>query len=294
MSKDVYIHAGAHRTGTSSLQLCLAANRAVLHGAGFDLAYPGRDGIPDAQLKLGLPRGGVGAHRLPGFAKGMRDHLQTISPDEGRSLILSEENIPGPMKHFYQGQFFPFAKNRLSALSQVFSTRPKHVLYVIRRYDELFVSAYRKRAEDNAVPPFSELVPNFLNIAEAWPRLITEIRDTLNPEILTVIEYKARGDSIGLLNRLVPRVSGLALTEPEHSVNLSATDAALEVLQARYRAGKKFRRPKWKAVIAEHADQREPRGFAEFSSADQDVLHKKYQRDLAQIAEMEGLTFVSR
>jgi len=39
MSRDVFIHAGAHRTGTSSFQLCMATNRDRLEAAGFDLSY---------------------------------------------------------------------------------------------------------------------------------------------------------------------------------------------------------------------------------------------------------------
>ena len=46
MNKRIYLHAGAHRTGSSSFQMCLYANRDLLGSMGLDVAYPGRDGVP--------------------------------------------------------------------------------------------------------------------------------------------------------------------------------------------------------------------------------------------------------
>lgn len=292
MSKAIHIHAGAHRTGTSSFQLCLAANRSALEEAGFDLAYPGRDGVPDARLKLPLPRGGVGAHRLPGFALQISEHLGQLSPDGARGLILSEENIPGPMRHFYAGRFFPFAANRLTALAEGLGRRPRHIVYVLRSYDELYASAYRKRAEDNVVEPFETLIPAFLSIETGWPDLIEQMRDLLRPETLTVLPYERRGSSVDLLHRLVPETAGLTLQEPDRPLNTSATDAALEELQRRHRTSKKLRRKVWQAVVAEYADQREPRGFASFPAAAKQQLQDRYRADLEKIANMPGVTFL--
>lgn len=56
MTKPIYIHAGAHRSGSSSFQLCLSHNRAALMQAGYDLAYPSRDGAPMGELQMKLPR----------------------------------------------------------------------------------------------------------------------------------------------------------------------------------------------------------------------------------------------
>ena len=292
MSKAVYIHAGAHRTGTSSLQMCLAQNRAVLEPLGYDLAYPGRDGIPDARLRLKLPRGNVSEDRLPGFADGIRRHLGRISPDPERALALSEENIPGPMTHFYKGQFFPFAISRFLAIAMALEDRPRHILFVVRSYDELMVSGYRKWAEDNPVPSFAQFIPEFLKIKQGWPWVLRHLRDRLQPEKLTVLPYEARGSSVDLLRHLLPDLGAVDLQEPDRSLNLSATDKALEVLQARYHAGEQLERPEWQAVIAEHADQRDNLGFARFDEGSRTQLRDKYQRDINRIRRMPGIEFV--
>lgn len=291
MSRSVYIHAGAHRTGTSSFQQCLFRNRAVLAEHGLDAAYPGRDGAPKGKLNLRLPRPWHGGNWPENTVERLRGHLARMNPNKDRGLVFSEENIPGPMRHFFEGRFFPGARQRLRALAQGLETPPTHVLYVVRSYDALFLSAYRKRAEDNPVLDFDGLVPTLADMDRGWPGLISDIRDELRPERLTVLEYGSRGSSCDLLARLVPGLEGAELAEPARLVNLSATDAGLLALQARYRAGEKLARPEWKAVLQDHAADTEPRGFAAFPDAVAEKLQARYARDLERLASMPGIAF---
>lgn len=289
MGKRIFLHAGAHRTGTSSFQLCLAENRAALEAAGYDLAYPGRDGAPGGRLRLQLPRKRHGAQRVPQFAERLRPHLEGFSPDPARALILSEENIPGLMRNFYDGQFYPGSENRLRSLASALPGPVEHCLFITRDYDALFMSAWRKRAEDNPVPPFADLVPQFMAMDRGWPEIVAELRDLLAPKRLTVIPYDRRGSSVDLLHRLAPDLEGVALREPARSLNLSATDAALEALQARYRAGEELKERQWRQVIADHAGQTEPRGLTGFPDADRAALRERYAADLKRLAAMGGV-----
>lgn len=293
MAKPVFLHIGAHRTGTSSFQMCLDLNRAALDAAGFDLAYPGRDGIPGGRLRLKLPGPGHKAPQemIPRAARAIAAH----SADPARALILSEENIPGRMFHFYQGRFYPAAEARLTvlqaALQNLGAERITRVLLVLRPYDRLFASAYRKRAEDNSVPPFADLVPKFLAMDRGWPALVRAVKSILAPEELIVVDYARRGGSSDLLRRLVPDLD-IPLEEPGRVMNLSATDAALDALQLRYRAGETLERADWQEVIRTHADQRDPTGFAAFSERDSNVLSERYAAHLDKIGRIRGITFL--
>lgn len=102
-----------------------------------------------------------------------------------------------------------------------------------------------------------------------------------------------RGSSVDLLRALVPEAAGLDLVEPARAVNLSATDAALIALQARYRAGEDLRRGAWQAVIGDHAQDTAPLGFAAFSEADKAVLDTRYARDLERIAALDGVDLIA-
>lgn len=289
MSKSLYIHAGAHRTGTSSLQLCLAENRAVLDRHGLDVAYPGRDGVQGGRLKLRLPRPRHGAKRIPVFADSVREHLTSLSPDQDRGLVLSEENILGPMRHFYEGRFYPASANRLATMAQALDAPPRHVVFVVRPYDAFYISAFRKRAEDNAVPPFASLRNNLMAMDRGWVEVVTELRDILRPRRLTVVAYGTRGSSAGLLARLVPDLAGETLKEPDQVVNLSATDAALMALQKRYQSGETLQRAVWKSVVEQFRNDTVATDFASFSDADSTVLKARYSEDLERICALNGV-----
>ncbi|OWU84851.1 hypothetical protein ATO6_11090 [Oceanicola sp. 22II-s10i] len=288
----VYLHAGAHRTGTSSFQACLSANRGALEAAGFDLAYPGRDGIADGRLALRLPHPRHARSPDDAWIAGVTGEIARHRKDGSRDLILSEENIPGRMYHFYKGEFFPAARRRAKLLAAALPGPVAHLVYVVRRYDQLFVSAYRKRAEDNAVPTFAEIRDRMAGMERGWPELITILRNRFRPERFSVVEYGARGTSAALLQRLLPEGAIAAPVEPERSLNLSATDRALKLLQARYRAGEALDRPAWQAVVAEHAGDRTDLGFAAFTPGQIAAMEKRYADDLGEIGGMDGVTLV--
>ncbi len=285
---SLYIHAGAHRTGTSSFQMCLHENRTLLQDQGWALAYPPRDDIPSGTLGLRLPR--------PRDSKLGRVTIRTTrllaAHSAGRPLLLSEENIPGRMMHFIKGQFYPAAEKRCGVLREAWPGPIAHVLLVVRPYDQLFVSGYRKRAEDNPVPAFDILRPNYMRMDRGWPELVGILRDVLRPERLTVVPYAARGTSAQLLARLVGDASADHFREPARKMNVSATEAALVALQKRYAGEETVTRAEWQAVVAAHADDRSDHGFARFTEAEVAHWTAKYAHDLDLIAAMDGVTFV--
>lgn len=291
-STDVFIHAGAHRTGTSRFQTMLAVNADRLQREGYALAYPARDGVESGKLRLKLPspRDAAGSESSK-FLPGVRRQLMRLGRGSTRGLVLSEENIPGRMFPFYYGEFFPAARVRMEVLKGALPGVLRHLIYVVRPYEALYTSGFRKRAQDNKVDDFAGLRANMMAINTGWPELIEAFQTQLKPEKITVIEYGARGSSVGLLERLLGRdVAGLE--EPEQLLNQRATDAALFALQTVYRAGEGIEREACKAVIEAHANDTEQRGFAEFSAPEGAVLAQKYADDLGRIAAMPQVAFV--
>lgn len=292
MGKRIYLHAGAHRTGSSSFQMCLYENRELLRNAGYDLAYPGRDGVPEGRLKLRLPSPRHHGAKVRRYIGAVRDGLANLSPDPTRKLIMSEENVPGAMLHFFKGQFFPAAERRFRCLRKGSGDARFHILYVLRAYDEFYVSAWRKRAEDREVPDFETLVPKYLGMDRGWPELIGKMRDILRPDSLTVLRYRDRGSSRELLTRLLPDVAVEDLSEPSVPMNLSATDAAILVLQDRFRRGETLARNEWQEIVRSYADKDTPLGLATFSPTDREVLRQRYEEDLKRVGRMDGVTLI--
>ncbi|MEH6647409.1 hypothetical protein [Sulfitobacter sp.] len=287
--KPLYVHLGAHRTGTSSFQMMLAKNRDLLSHAGYDVAYPGRDDIPHGDLGLRLPTPRTADQWERRYVPACAEGLQRCATETSHAMILSEENIPGRMIHFASGEFYPAAEARLRTLAAAAGAPVLRAVLVVRNYTDLFVSSYRKRAEDNYADPFNAGRQNMVRMAEGWPDLVRLILQHLKVQELLVIDYGRRGRSVDMLGMLVPDLAALPLQEPARRLNLSATDAALVALQERYQNGKTLEREAWQEIIAEHRDDKVSRGVSEFTKRQTRILEGRYQEHLDEIEKMRAV-----
>lgn len=294
MRREIFVHAGAHRTGTSSFQLCLSENQSVLKASGFNVAFPGRDGVAGGRLKLRLPRPRHGPDEMDFFvgkaARTLMDHVS----DNKNPLVLSEENLPGVILHFFKGRLYPNRKRRLQVFRKAIESidcRVAHVLFVIRPYDQLFMSGFRKHAEDNPVQDFADHAEAMSKFSGGWPETVQSLRNVLAPDRLSVVEFGARGQSRDLLGRLLDDAPE-RFSEPQRGLNISATDAALEHLQSLYHSGVNLSRAEWQKVIGDFADETDDRGFTSFSKAQLERFSTRYAADLERLAGMNGVTLI--
>ncbi|MCX7566075.1 hypothetical protein OS189_06950 [Sulfitobacter sp. F26169L] len=290
--KPLYLHLGAHRTGTSSFQMMLAENRDVLAGAGYDVAYPGRDDIPQGDLGLRLPSPRTADQWENRFVPAVAQELQRIATPDSHAMILSEENIPGRMIHFAAGQFYPAAEARLKTLAAAANAPVLRAVLVVRAYTELFVSAWRKRAEDNASDPFKAGHQNMLHMTGGWPDLLRLVISHLNVQELVVVEYAQRGRSVDMARLLVPDLADVPLREPARRMNHSATDAALIALQEKYHSGETLERASWQSIIAQHRGDKTSHGVSEFTKRQIRILEGRYNRHLDEISQMPGVVLL--
>lgn len=287
--KPLYVHLGAHRTGTSSFQMMLAQNRDVLAQAGYDIAYPGRDDIPQGDLRLKLPDPRNLGQWERKFLPSARAELARFASADSHAMILSEENIPGRMIHFPAGQFYPAAEMRLQTLAAAADAPVLRAVLVVRDYVGLFVSSWRKRAEDRHSDPFAEGRQNMVRMDRGWPDLVRLVFRYLKVQELVVIDYARRGRSVDMAGLLVPELAGVPLVEPARRMNFSATDAALIALQERYQRGETLERAAWQEIIAAHRDDKEPRGVSEFTKRQTRILEGRYAEHLDEIAAMPAV-----
>ncbi|KEJ89668.1 hypothetical protein Z948_3156 [Sulfitobacter donghicola DSW-25 = KCTC 12864 = JCM 14565] len=267
----------------------LAENRDLLANEGYDIAYPGRDDIPQGDLRLRLPHPRNLAKWESGFLPGATKELQRFATPDSHAMILSEENIPGRMIHFPTGQFYPAAEVRLQTLAAAAQAPVLRAVLVVRDYVGLYVSAYRKRAEDNVSPPFAEGRHNMLHMDRGWPELVRLVFKHLKVQELVVIDYARRGRSVDILGMLVPELAGVPLREPARRMNHSATDAALIELQSRYQKGEVLQRQEWQKIIADNREDKKPRGVSEFTKRQTRILEGRYQEHLDEIAQMPAV-----
>lgn len=63
------------------------------------------------------------------------------------------------------------------------------VLFIVRDYAELYMSAFRKRAEDNLVGPFLKGRPKMMRMDRGCPELLEAMQTHLGVQDIVVIEY---------------------------------------------------------------------------------------------------------
>ena len=267
----------------------LSENRDLLERSGFDLAYPGRDDIPQGKLRLRLPQPRHTGNWEDRFLPGATKELARFASADSHALILSEENIPGKMIHFPNGQFYPAAEKRMRVLSLAAQAPVLRAVLVVRNYTGLYVSAWRKRAEDNPSPPFAEGCQNMLRMDKGWPDLVRLVLKQLKAQELMVIDYASRGSSVDVGRVLVPELADVPLVEPARRMNHSATDAAMIALQKRYHAGEKLERRDWQEIIAEHREDTNSYGVSEFSKRQTRILEGRYKEHLDEIETIPGV-----
>ena len=292
MAKKIYVHAGAHRSGTSSFQMCLAENRDVLEAQGYDLAYPGRDGAQRGDLKLRFPGGRDPEGKVAIMAERAARNIAAVMTDPARDLILSEENIPGRIYPMFKGRLFRDAAKRAGMVRAALGQDADHLLFVLRPYADLFVSAYRLRAQDNRVRPFAEIVPNLLTMRRGWADVVRDLGQGFGADRITVVEFGQRGQSRDLLRRLAPGLDSLELVEPTGRVNRSPGDAALMAVQARLGEGDADDAT-LAQVLADHAGDDRDLGFASYAPQDRAQLEARYAADLDKVAALPGITLIA-
>lgn len=286
----VHLHLGAHRTGSSAFQAFLGLNRDAIAAQGFDLVYAGRDGAPGGSLRMRLPGPRHGPKLIEKRAQQARENLANFVSDPSRPLILSEENILGRLIEFQAGLFYFNAAARAAyAVDKVIQRPVGSVLLVVRSYDEVLVSAFRKRAEMHDTGDFAGFRDTMMGFGGGWPEVITSLHAVLRPERFTVVPYSRPRSDAALAALLDPGLDVSGLQPVAKSVNASFSDAALWALQARFAAGEKPDASEIDTLRRELADIKAPRPFAAFSSADRATLRDRYAEDLQRLADLPGV-----
>ncbi len=287
----VLIHVGAHRTGSSAFQMFLDLNADALRAQDLDLAYPSRDGAEGGKLKLFLPAPTHTQEALEWREGKASYNLSRQVTDPARRLVLSEENLLGGLDPFVRGRFYPFCELRARFLARVLKGRPVgRVLLVVRPYDSMFVSAFRKLSEYKQMPDFNETREDMAAFkGNGWPGVVLTLLRELAPRRLMILPYQRSRREVDLARALVPGLQTEGLREPVHPVNASLSDAALIELQKHYAAGELPQRALVEQLRTDYADAAPPHPYAVFTPEQKAALRARYEADLETLRLLMGV-----
>ena len=175
---DVTLHLGAHRTGSTTLQMYLENNRDNLNEIGTEFWGPNRTRsglfsglvkMPDRLTNDAIIRG----KRSAGLIKMELGRLEIAGV---KSLIVSEENMIGAMwDNLATGKLYPDAQRRLDRFASAFGFHCKRVSLSIRSYDKYWASVFAFLVERGHKMPETQDLDRLVTQPRRWRDVITDI-----------------------------------------------------------------------------------------------------------------------
>lgn len=286
---DVTLHIGAHRTGTTRLQLALRLCRPELAAAGvFFAAPPGLRPAPGpkmylaARLPKGLPR------PRPPAVSNVAAALEQAG-DYTRA-VLSDEDFAGEIDDMLRrGVLYGHIGARLSLFAPILTGHRVRLCFAVRRYDDWFRSLYAHRVMRRPLAPFADMAARFLRLKRRWPDVITDLSAALPEAEVVLWPFEDLRGHVGQVMSLIAGVPDLTdrLADSPPALASPSTEA-VDALNARPHAkgDKDARRDMARAI--DGAGQRTP--FDPWEAPDRARLGAAYAEDLARIAAMPRVT----
>ncbi|MDA5095635.1 hypothetical protein O2N63_16210 [Aliiroseovarius sp. KMU-50] len=290
--RGVYLHLGAHRTGTGSFQEFLSMNAGRLEDHGVNLAVSNRDGQLRSGLKLRLPgkrhfrKNDLDEHRV-----WLDEQIDKTGLNRKRLTLVSEENFPGTINTLMSPEIYPIADKRLQFFASKMQKPIRKALFVVRSYDSFFESIFRKRVEFRAIDPFDHYRDDMMTMKRGWVDVIQDIRDATKVDQVHVLRFEDRHGYLRLLRTLLPGLPQDGWLEPDGHRNVSATNAACRAIQKAFHNGEKLSKQQIEDIKLQYAADKGGEAVADFSSLDRTELQDRYAEDLQTIRNLPYVTF---
>lgn len=228
---DVYLHLGAHKTGTKHLQRWLAENREFLR-AQDSVFIPGRRIQPDVRRWRWKPSRDEIPPSLPRL-------LGRLTSRPERSCVLSWEGMLGLMDLKRSPGIYPGARVVLEVLHDLLETSDTKIAFTVREYGSWVESGYRWLVRHAKSATFESYMAKVDPDELSWVPVVTAMREIFGEDMVLVRSYEAyrRDSSAGDKDLLTffygPDVDFALLKEPSaEERNVSPNAKGLEFARA--------------------------------------------------------------
>lgn len=193
------IHTGAHKTATTHLQHVLSEASGRLIDTHLILPSKNLTGrldylFPRSPFERIIPywRLREATWTVP-FARSrhLTDRLP-LPPSGARSVVLSEENLLGPLWQVIRGEYYPLSRFNLAVIDRLARQVPVTLFLSLRAPDTFFPSAYAEQLHHGPAPDggFRDLGARLLARPPSWAQLVARIRKDAPAADLRIWRYE--------------------------------------------------------------------------------------------------------
>ncbi|WP_204113115.1 hypothetical protein [Shimia biformata] len=195
-SPPILIHAGFHKTGTSTVQGVLRENKAALRKLGFPVllrwklrpAVDAARGYSASADPVGLAKFGDRVHRI----------VADLPPLERRGLIVSAEelsgHLPGRDGIVDYRAAVPLVQEIVAAFGARYGAERLRFVYTTRARDTWIDSAYWEHVKAGAMTDDLEAFRNQMSGWGGFPKELDRIADAVAPVPVTALALEATAD----------------------------------------------------------------------------------------------------
>jgi hypothetical protein len=239
LPEEIYLHLGAHRTGSSAFQSVLDANANVFKQSRINLTTAPRVGKQeDTSFRLlfreyfrSMRKGSLlcfwHVHRTRRQIKQMLDSTHT-------HWVLSDENLLGPIVQNQKGGIYPQAKDNLRALKSLFGDRVVRIGLSIREYDQFIFSSFLMQNvyTNQRLKSLHDQYTNACHsIERGWLELVEDIRNYFPQAEICIWLHERVPMELRLQEFLSPLGLQLSNLDAIETINVAPTKEAIERIQ---------------------------------------------------------------
>lgn len=193
--QKVYVHIGAHKSASTTLQANLGLNEGLLSNKGYLYISPTKI----AQSSLGAHFRKISRNRINEFngfdeslaqAKLSLKQFMMLSANQKLNPIFSWEGILGHSAlDFYHG-IYTTIDLIAKSLAEIFSEYDAHFLLIIRRNDDFIESCYLQQIKECRTLAFHDFVENINPEKIFWGPVLHSLSAYLGGDRLAVVPFE--------------------------------------------------------------------------------------------------------
>jgi len=189
---EVILHIGAHRTGTSSLQMALQQNKHNLMKN--DVVWWGpkdtRGGVFSGMLRQARPRDRQRDKMIARNRGVIAIELERMQTRGAKTLLVSEENILGAMmENLRTGLLYPGLEGRLQPFAEAFHGKLARIGMAIRPYGDYWSSVLGYGIRTGRMAPDEGALDRLVTQPRHWRRVVADVARAFPGVEVTVWEF---------------------------------------------------------------------------------------------------------